>query len=250
MNLRVLSDLHLGPTTDERNQRFLKFLENSWKEKDDVLIVGDLFDLWLGWENLTMEFQRPILDQMKHFASSGLKIDYVEGNRDFGITELEGIIFRRVAAGALEFDWYGKKIHAEHGDLINESDRQYRLWRKISKNRFSYFVLRHLPPFATLRMAIRLEQGMKQTNRKHKSYYPEQGAQKFSRAIFEKGFDIIVVGHFHIEKTIEMHLKNQNVLFYNLPGWEHGLRYLIIPPGNATPYFMDWGKENGNSATA
>lgn len=240
MNLRVLSDLHLGPATAERNEKFLRFLADSLHKQDQVLIVGDLFDLWLGWRDLIMEFQRPILEEMKQFASSGLKIDYVEGNRDFGIEQWQGILFEHVASDSLNIKWNGKTIHAEHGDLINESDRPYRLWRKISKNRASYFLIRHLPALITLRLAVRLEREMKKTNQKHKSYYPEKSAEKFSRKISAQGFDIIVVGHFHMEKTIQMHLQNQNVLFYNLPGWENGFRYLVIPPGNEPPYFQSY----------
>jgi UDP-2,3-diacylglucosamine pyrophosphatase LpxH len=176
-------------------------------------------------------------------------MDYVEGNRDFGISRFQGAVFQRVEPRFLQKDWGGKRIHAEHGDLINESDRQYRLWRRISKNRFSYFLLAHLPAFVTLRLAIKLEQGMRNTNQRHKMHYPDQSVEKFSAALFHSGVDVIVVGHFHTEKCVPVYLENRNVLFYSLPGWEQGFRYLVIPSSGA-PYFTDWGKENGNSATA
>jgi UDP-2,3-diacylglucosamine hydrolase len=249
MNLLVLSDLHLSPSTPDRNELFLQFLEHAWKNQDQVLIVGDLFDLWLGWKDLTMEFQKPILQRMNDLFSSGLEMDYVEGNRDFGISRFEGVLFRRVAPYFLRREWAGKKIHAEHGDLINESDRPYRFWRRISKNKFSYFLLAHLPAFVMLRMALRMEQGMRKTNRKHKMYYPDQSTERFCASLFESGVDLIVVGHFHTEKSVPMYLENRNVLFYTLPGWEQGFRYLVIP-SSGTPYFTDWGKQNGNSATA
>ena len=46
MNLLVISDLHLSPTSEHRTNQFLDFLENAWKNQDQVLIVGDLFDLY------------------------------------------------------------------------------------------------------------------------------------------------------------------------------------------------------------
>lgn len=79
-------------------------------------------------------------------------------------------------------------------------------------------------------------------------HYPDQNSEKFSFGLFRSGVDLIVVGHFHTEKSVEMFLENRNVLFYNLPGWEQGFRYLVIP-SSGTPYFTDWGKQNGNSAT-
>jgi UDP-2,3-diacylglucosamine hydrolase len=249
MRLLVLSDLHLGPDTKERSEKFMNFLESAQKNGDSVLIVGDLFDLWFGWPGLTMEYQRPILARMKGLYESGLQIDYVEGNRDFGISQLEGILFRKVAPHELQIRWNGKAIHAEHGDLINEADRQYRVWRSVSKNSFLYFLLRHLPAALTVRLALKLERGMRGTNQKHKMYYPEESAKRFFDRV-SAASDIIIVGHFHCEKRIEARASNRNVLFFNLPGWEQGFRYLVIPSGQSTPYFTDWGNQNGNSATA
>jgi UDP-2,3-diacylglucosamine hydrolase len=250
MNLLVISDLHLSPTSENRTSQFLQFLEAAWKNQDYVLIVGDLFDLWFGWQNLTMHYQKPVLERMKELYALGLKIDYVEGNRDFGILQQEGILFGRVVANAWEIEWDGRRIHAEHGDLINQFDRPYRIWRQISKNRFSYFLLQHLPAFVTLSIGLRLEEDMRKTNRKNKVQYPEQSAQDFLLQMAKAGMDLVVVGHFHLERTIKIQATNRNVLFYNLPGWEQGFRYLVIPSGKGVPYFTDWGKQNGNSATA
>ena len=250
MNLLVISDLHLSPTSEHRTGQFLEFLENAWKNQDQVLIVGDLFDLWFGWPDLIMQFQKPILSKMRELFSSGLKVDYVEGNRDFGIHHQEGILFRRVVSRAWEGEWEGRKIHAEHGDLMNRSDRPYRIWRRISKNKISYFLISHLPPIVTLRVGLRLEEKMRKTNQKNKIAYPEQSGRDFLLKMLHAGMDLVIVGHFHLEKTVQMQVASRNVLFYHLPGWEQGFRYLVIPAGKGIPYFTEWGKDNGNSATA
>jgi UDP-2,3-diacylglucosamine hydrolase len=250
MNLLVVSDLHLNPNSPERNENFLRFLESARDQKDHVLIVGDLFDLWFGWKGLTMEFQQPILNRMIELAESGLVMDYVEGNRDFGITQYRGRIFKNVEEQFYRSRWKDMVIHAEHGDLINKSDRPYRIWRRISKNRISYFLLKHLPSFVTLRLALRLERNLKRTNLKNKMNYPEQNVEEFYGALLQEGVDLIIIGHFHLERAIPIPRGNRTVLFYNLPGWEQGFRYLVIPPDNVTPYFREWGTQNGNSATS
>jgi len=249
MSLLVVSDLHLNPQSTERNKKFLEFLEAARNHQDHVLILGDLFDLWLGWKGLTMEFQKPILKRMMELAESGLTMDYVEGNRDFGIKQYRGRIFQNVEERIYRTSWEKTVIHTEHGDLINRSDHPYRIWRGISKNRITYFLLKHLPSFATLRFALRLEKGLKQTNLKNKMNYPEKNVEEFCQGLVQEGVDVIIVGHFHTEKMISVPCGNRTVLFYNLPGWEQGFRYLVIPPDNASPYFRDWGTQNGNSAT-
>jgi UDP-2,3-diacylglucosamine hydrolase len=250
MNLLVISDLHLNPNSTERNKNFLEFLESARDQQDHILILGDLFDLWLGWNGLTMEFQKPILGRMIELAKSGLVMDYVEGNRDFGISQYQGRIFKTVEERIYRSKWGNSVIHAEHGDLINKLDRPYRMWRAFSKNRISYFLLKHLPSFATLSLALRLEKGLKQTNLRNKMNYPERNVEGFYRALLQEGVDVIIVGHFHMEKSIPVPFGNRTVLFYNLPGWEQGFRYLVIPPDKAAPYFRDWGTQHGNSATS
>ncbi len=250
MDLLLISDLHLAPSSPERNQQFLDFLEQALKNGDQIVIAGDLFDLWLGWPDLTFDYQKPILDRMRELMNSGLIMDYIEGNRDFSISHYRGSIFRDVYPKESRREWSGKKLHLEHGDLINRSDRQYRLWRTLSKNRLTYFVIDRLPSWITMRLAVSLERGLRKTNQKHRMYYPEQNAEAFYTDLFQCGIDVVILGHFHIEKSVQQRLNERTVLFYNLPGWEQGFRYLVVPAGNKTPYFKDWEKDNGNSATA
>jgi UDP-2,3-diacylglucosamine hydrolase len=239
-NLRVVSDLHLNPEAKNRNSKFLSFLEDAFKKGDRVLIVGDLFDLWFGWSKLFFKFQHAIINGMNDLASSGLKLYYVEGNRDFGISELEGKLFEKVAANALCFQWGSRTIYAEHGDLINKADRQYRTFRKISKNRFTYFMLRNLPSSWMLALTTRLEESLKNTNMQYRIGYPEEQCKLFRDEIFQSGADIIIAGHFHQEKQLKEQLNSRTVMFYNLPGWESGFRYLVIPQTSDDPYFVDF----------
>jgi len=249
MNLVVISDLHLGPLTHERNRQFMDFLQFALQSGDEVLIAGDLFELWFGWPDLTFEFQFPMLETMRQLVSRGLVMDYVEGNHDFGITRYCRTVFRGVWNRSLTREWAGRRLHVEHGDLINKDDIPYRFWRAVSKNRVSFFLLDHLSHNVLLGLATQLERGLKKTNLKYKVEYPEQACKKFYMQQFEKGADIVIIGHFHQQKEIEIRLGNRNVLFYNLPGWEQGFRYLVVPKGNQKPYFAEWGRSNGNSST-
>jgi UDP-2,3-diacylglucosamine hydrolase len=242
MNLLAISDLHLSPNTPERNSAFIAFLQRATEQGDCVLIAGDLFDLWFGLPNLTFSYQKPILKEMRDLSNAGLVMYYVEGNRDFRISRYAGSLFDQVATISLNLTWNGRSIYAVHGDLINTDDRMYRAWRKISKNFLSYFAIEHLIPSALmLKMAERLESKMKSTNRKYKTYYPEQHFHQFHHSPASVEADIVVIGHFHMERETAINRGNKDVLFYNLPGWENSLRYLVIPPTSEKPYFCDWG---------
>ena len=240
MALLIISDLHLSPLSTERNELFIQFLENALGNRDEVIIVGDLFDLWFGWHDLQPSYQQQIVKRMNDIAKSGLKITYVEGNRDFGISRLSEKPFAEVYPNSLERSWNGKNMHVEHGDLVNGSDKQYRVWRKISKNRFTYSLPRLIPSRILSRVAQWLEEKMKNTNLKYKTFFPEKDYEKFCVNCIEKGAEIVIVGHFHRESKTEFQTKDGRRAFCcNLPGWENGFRYLVIPDSGFEPYFKE-----------
>ena len=240
MNLHVISDLHLNPSSSERNSKFIEFLEFAYKQNDRVLILGDLFDLWFGWKQLQFDFQSDILFKMNNLASGGLRMDYLEGNRDFGISKLEAQIFKDVIPDHYEFTWGDHSICAEHGDLINRDDLQYRSFRALTKNPVSYFLIGHLPSSWLLRIGTKLEKSLKNTNQKYRMSYPEEACKRFRDAAFNRGADIVIAGHFHQEKMLKEKLNSRTVWFFNLPGWETGFRYLTIPDTKEDPYFADF----------
>jgi UDP-2,3-diacylglucosamine hydrolase len=236
----VISDLHLNPNSPERNTKFIEFLEFANKNNGRVLILGDLFDLWFGWQRLQFDFQSDILSKMNNLASNGLIMDYLEGNRDFGISKVEGKIFNNVIPKHYEFAWGDHTICAEHGDLINRDDLQYRSFRALTKNPISYFLIGHLPSSWLLRIGTQLEKSLKNTNQKYRISYPEEACKKFRDAAFQRGADIVIAGHFHQEKMLKEQLNSKTVWFFNLPGWETGFRYLTIPDNQQEPYFSDF----------
>jgi UDP-2,3-diacylglucosamine hydrolase len=240
LNLYVISDLHLGPNSPDRNIKFIKFLELVHRKGDRLLILGDLFDLWFGWNELQFTFQSDILFKMNHLATQGLHMNYLEGNRDFGISKLEGQAFKKVIPKHYEFTWGDHLICAEHGDLINRADLQYRSFRALTKNPLSYFLIGHLPSAWLLRIASKLEKSLKNTNQKYRISYPEEACKKFRDTAFQRGADIVIAGHFHQEKMLKEKLNSRTVWFFNLPGWETGFRYLTIPDSKEDPYFSDF----------
>src|SRR5262245_52070588 len=114
MNLLAISDLHLSPSSVSRTQTFLKFLDTANKNRDEILFVADLFDLLFGERNLTFPYQFPILSEMKKMAEAGLIMYYVEGNRDFGIANYRGELFRDVSDTSFSMKWGERRIFAEH----------------------------------------------------------------------------------------------------------------------------------------
>ena len=74
-----VSDVHLRPAEPGRNLAFLEFLR---LECDELYLVGDLFDYWIGPKHLKTADYRPELEALREKAARS-KVYFLHGNRDY-----------------------------------------------------------------------------------------------------------------------------------------------------------------------
>jgi len=86
MHTYIISDLHLTPERPLITKAFFDFLSNQAPSAEQLYILGDLFEFWIGDDAGSMLGADPILDAMK--ATSEL-VDcfFIAGNRDFLVRE-------------------------------------------------------------------------------------------------------------------------------------------------------------------
>lgn len=221
-----VSDAHIEGEKDEI-QIFLAFL-NQLKGSIRVLyILGDLFNLWLGPKKMIMPYQEPIIQAFQQLVTSGVMVKYVEGNRDYYLSESYlGSPFTEISSSYLEERIGGKKFYLAHGDMINHRDKPYRYWRKLSRSRVFYTVFNLLPSQAGIFLANYLEKKFRGTNRKHKSYFPMESCREFAQLVFDQGYDRIILGHFHQERVISFNSNGSEKLLYILPDWKTQRKFL------------------------
>lgn len=81
---RYISDLHLQPELDTVNQRFEHFLDDCRQRQiGSLFILGDLFEYWIGDDNVADPFNAWVAAQLSGLAGSGTQIFFIAGNRDF-----------------------------------------------------------------------------------------------------------------------------------------------------------------------
>ena len=91
----ICSDVHLSANTGKISTAFINWLKESCLEKikanpEWLLILGDLFDAWIGDDILeanTPEYLDRLVDILKEINQSGVKVGIMHGNRDFLIGE-------------------------------------------------------------------------------------------------------------------------------------------------------------------
>lgn len=129
---RFVSDLHLKAERPDILARFGRFLDDCVAHHvDAVFILGDLFEYWIGDDDLEDAFNARVVALLRDVADRGIALHFQAGNRDF----LIGPRFA-AAAGLSLLDEAVKvgvgdtAILVQHGDLLCTDDLPYQQFRR------------------------------------------------------------------------------------------------------------------------
>jgi UDP-2,3-diacylglucosamine hydrolase len=227
-SILLLGDAHLRDG-DPELESFLQFLRSIPDPPDTLIIVGDLFDLWIGSPAFLSDCHRRVIEQLEALQERGTQSIYVEGNRDYRLKSLyKSGPFKQVCEDGLDLTYGGRTLHIVHGDRINRSDRPYRLWRRIAKGPWLLGALEWLPAKAGRSVAMRLERRIARTNRRHRIAFPETECRRFALEQRGRGADTLVLGHFHKEMRLTFDDGAKKIEVYVLGSWREDRRFLRI----------------------
>jgi UDP-2,3-diacylglucosamine hydrolase len=166
-----------------------------------LVVMGDLFQVWVASERYETDDVRQLMAALRRLRDAGVRIDYVEGNRDFFVAD---------SAYAAVFDSVGTETTFEagalrylvvHGDGLNDRDRQYLFWRWLSKSRPARWAMLRLPRTLARRLVHGTERRLAGTNFRHKKDLPEAAIRRYGERRMAEGFDRLLLGHFHEPAT-------------------------------------------------
>ena len=81
------SDVHLSSDTPAITARFLSFLERARREAQSVYLLGDIFESWVGDEDLGLKAYQPVFQALKETVQAGVAVYFMAGNRDFMVSD-------------------------------------------------------------------------------------------------------------------------------------------------------------------
>jgi UDP-2,3-diacylglucosamine hydrolase len=126
-----ISDLHLSPQRPDCTETFLAFLRDTAGKAEQLYILGDLFEYWVGDDELTEPMSAQVAQALHELGNGGTRIYFMHGNRDF----LVGAQFAAEAGLKLlpdptVVDLYGIRTLLMHGDSMCTDDVEYLDFRK------------------------------------------------------------------------------------------------------------------------
>jgi UDP-2,3-diacylglucosamine hydrolase len=130
-----LSDLHLSPERPALLAAFRAFCEGPARAAAGVYVLGDLFDAWVGDDQLREPAAHQVAGALRSLTAAGVPVGFVCGNRDFlvgerfafesGVTLLPAQVVIGVA---------GVETLILHGDELCTGDASYQRWRRFARD--------------------------------------------------------------------------------------------------------------------
>ncbi len=126
--IEFISDLHLSPGTPRTNAAFEAYLRGC--RADAVIILGDLFEVWIGDDIADDAFAQRCITAL-HNAARRRTMAMMVGNRDFlvgaSILAQHGVI---AIDDPTELHAFGRTIVLAHGDAQCLADTDYQAFRR------------------------------------------------------------------------------------------------------------------------
>jgi UDP-2,3-diacylglucosamine pyrophosphatase LpxH len=165
-----------------------------------LLLAGDLFQAWVGFPQFEPAGLSAFLDVVAALRAGGIRVDYLEGNRDFFLARSRYAGAFDLVGDEVAFTAGGVRYLAVHGDGLDDDDRQYRLWRRATKSLPVELAMRFLPTRLARRLVDSTERKLAQTNFKHRVAIPTAAIERFAARRLPEGHDVLILGHFHEER--------------------------------------------------
>ena len=141
----VVGDVHLTPEEPEVARRFAAFLDERKAQGGTLVLLGDIFDWWVGREQAARQtFAREALEPLKAVAAAGVRLVFLAGNRDYAFDGSEGFDIE-LWPDVVRTRLGERTVVLSHGDLLCSEDRGYLRMRRFFRSKFGRWLLRTVP---------------------------------------------------------------------------------------------------------
>jgi UDP-2,3-diacylglucosamine hydrolase len=233
-----ISDLHLSSERPGISELFFAFLRREAAKADALYILGDLFEYWIGDDELEAPDADPLsrsaVEALAALSASGVRLAIMHGNRDF----LLGERFMRATGGVLLAD--PKRMELEgvptlllHGDTLCTDDLAYQRFRAEARSAawqermLSQSLAERRQLLATLR------EESEAVKRSTPMAIMDVNAGAVAEAFRRHDVQRMIHGHTHRPGRHAVQVNGRACERWVLPDWYETGGYLAVEPGGA-----------------
>ena len=210
----LIADIHLEKNNIEKTNLFIKFCKQQATKVEQIFILGDLFNTWLG-DDMSIYHYKPVIKTLQELTKT-TKVFVMKGNRDFLLNKM----FEQTSGCKLINSPYllqinNKQYVLTHGDELCTKDIAYQRQKMILQHPLTKFIFVNIPKKLRQKIATKL----RQTSINYKKTKTLQTMDACTDAIQElmKKYPTadLIHGHTHQKNT---HIYN-NFTRYVLQDW-------------------------------
>lgn len=216
----LISDLHLEEARPDITRAFLHLLDSRASRADELYILGDFFDAWVGDDGMS-PFQHSIAAALRRISDQGVKIFIMHGNRDFLIGEA---FCRKAGCRLLKdpsvLDFGSQRVLLMHGDSLCIDDLGYMRLRRVLRNPLVLWLLRRLPLGSRHALARKLRNESRAQTRMKAAQITDVSPEEVVRVMQHHQVQTLIHGHTHRPAEHLLQLGSQPARRLVLGDWD------------------------------
>jgi len=226
-----ISDLHLEESRPDITEAFLGFLDGTASGVDQLYILGDFFEAWIGDDERT-PLQEQIAAALRKLRDSGTDIFLMHGNRDFLIGE---DFCERAGATLLDdptvIDLHGIPTLLMHGDSLCTADVEYQKFRANMRNPQWQQMILQRPLEDRQQMARQLREISMAKNQGKEEFIMDVTPEEVIKDMEAHGVQHMIHGHTHRPAVHELIANGLPAKRIVLGDWDKNVWWLEAEPG-------------------
>ena len=218
MTTYFISDLHMEKIESPITSTFSEFLKRL-NQDDTLYILGDLFESWIGDDNVS-ELSQFVINQLNSLSKQRIHIGIMHGNRDF----LIGQDFCNAASIELINDpciieINGEKAMLTHGDQLCTDDHEYQAFRSVVRNPIWQKDFLNFPISKREKIAGETKDASKHSKVQKTMEIMDVNPDAVLKAFDENAVGIMIHGHTHRPNVHKISNEKNEFTRYVLGDW-------------------------------
>ncbi len=207
MKTYFVSDVHLGSpamkNNREREERFVRWLDQAGRDAVAIYLLGDIFDFWYEYRKVAPRGFVRTLGKIAELTDKGIEVHFFTGNHDLWITDYlpseVGVVLHREP---LVRSIGQHRFFLAHGDGLDPNEKGYLVLKRFFTSRSAQMLFSSLHP----NIAFWMGHLWAKKSRLAKGTEPEisKGSEFEANVSFAKKYlktdaiDFFIMGHRHV----------------------------------------------------
>jgi UDP-2,3-diacylglucosamine hydrolase len=230
-----VSDLHLTPQRPAMAAAFTRLLRTDARRAQRFFILGDMFDYWIGDDDLADPFHAEVAAELAVLAQSGCRVLFMPGNRDFLLGERFADAAKLdILADPSIVELAGTPTLLLHGDTLCMDDVDYQAFRaKVHAQSWQQQFLRQSLE-ERRRIALELRADSESSQREKSTEIMDVAARAVEQAFRTSGCTRMIHGHTHRAARHEHYIDGRLCERWVLADWYQRGSYLRCDASGCT----------------